>query len=34
MLSVVPAMRKEAEEFTGRNKEIIEIKSRIKATVG
>jgi len=33
ILVFVPPMRKEAEEFTGRSKEIIEIKSRAKATI-
>jgi hypothetical protein len=33
ILVFVPPMRKEAEEFTGRSKEIIEIKSRDEATV-
>jgi len=33
ILVFVPPMRKEAEEFTGRNREIIKIKSRAKATM-
>ena len=33
ILVFVPPMRKEAEEFKGRSEEIIEIKSREKATI-